>query len=109
MLHEFAHQLDYEDFQTDGAPALATRSDYQAWARVMNREFKALRVADEAGMSTVLDPYGASNPAEFFAVVTEAFFKRPRALRARHPELYDQFARFFRQDPIRHSAEPAAT
>ena len=109
VLHEFAHQLDYEDFQTDGAPALATRSDYQAWARVMNREFKALRAADEVGASTVLDPYGASNPAEFFAVVTEAFFERPRALRARHPEIYDQFAKFFRQDPIRYSAEPVST
>src|SRR5213594_2729355 len=71
VLHEFAHQLDFEDFQTDGAPDLATRADYQAWARVMNREFKALGAADEAGMSTVLDPYGATNPAEFFAVVTE--------------------------------------
>jgi len=72
---------------------------------VMSREFAALRVADETGIPTVLDTYGAENPAEFFAVVTEAFFERPSALHAEHPELYAEFARFFRQDPIRYSAE----
>jgi MtfA peptidase len=108
VLHEFAHQLDFEDYSTDGAPALATRAEYLAWARVMSGEFKALRAAEEAGMPTVLDTYGATNPAEFFAVATEAFFERPRALRARHPELYAELGRFFRQDPARHFAEPAA-
>jgi Mlc titration factor MtfA (ptsG expression regulator) len=108
VLHEFAHQLDYEDFQTDGAPALGTRAEYLAWARVMSKEFAALRAAEEIGTPTVIDTYGATNPAEFFAVVTEAFFERPRALRARHPELYAEFARFFRQDPVRYSAESAA-
>jgi MtfA peptidase len=106
VLHEFAHQLDFEDYATDGAPALATKAEYQSWARVMSREFAALRSAAETGLPTVLDIYGAENPAEFFAVVTEAFFERPRALRAKHPELYAEFARFFRQDPIQYSAEP---
>jgi Mlc titration factor MtfA (ptsG expression regulator) len=107
VLHEFAHQLDFEDFATDGAPALSTRKEYATWARVMSREFHALRAAEEAGRPTVLDPYGATNPAEFFAVATEAFFERPRALRSRHPELYAEFERFFRQDPARSLAEPA--
>src|SRR6266566_4100458 len=107
VLHEFAHQLDYEDFQADGAPALATRAEYVTWARVMSKAFAALQRADEAGTLTVLDTYGATNPAEFFAVVTEAFFERPRALRGKHPELYAQLARFFRQDPSRYSAESA--
>src|SRR5438445_2582209 len=105
VLHEFAHQLDFEDNASDGAPALATRAEYLAWARVMSREFKALCEADLAGTPTVLDRYGATNPVEFFAVATEAFFERPRALRARHPELYAQFTRFFRQDPIRYCGE----
>jgi MtfA peptidase len=107
VLHEFAHQLDFEDYSTDGAPALATRAEYLAWARVMSSEFEALRAAEEAGTATVLDTYGATNPAEFFAVATEAFFERPRALRARHPELYAELGRFFRQDPARHFADPA--
>lgn len=108
VLHEFAHQLDFEDYSTDGAPALATRAEYVTWARVMNREFKALRAADAAGSPTVLDTYGATNPAEFFAVATEAFFERPRALRAGHPELYAELGRFYCQDPARYFAEPAA-
>jgi MtfA peptidase len=101
VLHEFAHQLDFEDHATDGAPALATRAEYLAWARVMSSEFKALRAAEEAGTPTLLDTYGATNPAEFFAVVTEAFFERSHALRARHPELYAELRKFFRQDPAR--------
>lgn len=101
VLHEFAHQLDFEDYDTDGAPPLSTRSEYLAWAQVMKKEFEALRAAAAAGLPTVLDIYGATNPAEFFAVVTEAFFELPRALRERHPELYAAVSQFFRQDPAR--------
>jgi MtfA peptidase len=99
VLHEFAHQLDFENDSTDGTPRLATRHEYLAWARVMREEFDALRSAEEAGRPTLIDQYGATNPAEFFAVVTEAFFERPHALRARHPALYAELARFYRQDP----------
>jgi hypothetical protein len=99
VLHEFAHQLDFEDDVTDGTPVLASRSEYLAWARVMSEEFAALRAAEEAGRPTLIDQYGAENPAEFFAVITEAFFERPHALRRQHPELYDALARFYRQDP----------
>ena len=105
VLHEFAHQLDFEDYGTDGAPALSTRNEYLAWARVMRKEFEALRAAAEAGAPTVLDIYGATNPAEFFAIVTEAFFERPRTLRERHPELYAALGQFFRQDPARDFSE----
>jgi len=105
VLHEFAHQLDFEDHATDGTPVLTTRSDYATWERVMSREFKALRAADEAGSLTVMDTYGATNPAEFFAVATETFFERPHALRAVHPELYTEFKRFYCQDPARHFVE----
>jgi Mlc titration factor MtfA (ptsG expression regulator) len=105
VLHEFAHQLDFEDFQTDGAPVLATRAKYKAWARVMSKEFAALREAEQMGAATLIDTYGAKNAAEFFAVVTEAFFERPRALRHRHPELYHELSQFFRQDPAQYSAE----
>ena len=107
VLHEFAHQLDFEDHLADGTPALPTRADYAAWARVMSAEFDVLRQADESGAPTLIDKYGATNPAEFFAVVTEAFFERPRALRELHPELYAELQRFYRQDPMTYSSEPA--
>jgi Mlc titration factor MtfA (ptsG expression regulator) len=100
VLHEFAHQLDFEDSEADGAPVLAGRSEYLSWSRIMSREFQKLRAAEEEGKPTVLDTYGSTNPAEFFAVATEAFFERPAALRAHHPELYDELARFFQQDPV---------
>src|SRR5437867_677256 len=72
VLHEFAHQLDFENRSSDGTPALESHGDYRTWARVMSYEFEALRDALEAGDDTFLDDYGATNPAEFFAVITEA-------------------------------------
>ena len=107
VLHEFAHQLDFEDFAADGVPALGSRGDKLSWAGVMKMEFAALRAADETGIPTLLDTYGATNPAEFFAVATEAFFERPRALRRQHPRLYDELERFFRQNPALYSSELA--
>ena len=100
VFHEFAHQLDYEDDLTDGTPMLRTREDYRAWARVMKDEFERLREVEEHVGGTVLDTYGATNPAEFFAVITEAFFEKPHALRDRHPTLYAELMKFYRQDPI---------
>ncbi len=105
VLHEFAHQLDFENSGADGTPALDTRAEYLTWGRVMSSEFEALREAQKTGQPTLIDGYGASNPAEFFAVVTEAFFERPRALRSRHPTLYAELQRFFRQDPATYSSE----
>jgi Mlc titration factor MtfA (ptsG expression regulator) len=107
VLHEFAHQLDFENQSSDGTPALERHGDYLAWARVMSAEFNALRNAASAGEPTLLDDYGATNPAEFFAVITEVFFERPRALRKMHPELFAQLQRFYRQDPTTYSLEPA--
>src|SRR5256714_4038949 len=105
VLHEFAHQLDFENHAADGVPGLATREQQLAWAAVMKSEFASLRAADESGIPTLLDTYGARNPAEFFAVSVEAFFERPRALRARHPKLYEQLRNYFQQDPVEYSAE----
>ena len=108
ILHEFAHQLDFEDFVADGVPALGSRNDKRSWAEVMAMEFAALRAADDTGIPTLLDSYGATNPAEFFAVATEAFFERPLALRQRRPQLFAELQRFYRQDPTAYSSEPAA-
>src|SRR5438477_175383 len=108
VFHEFAHQLDYENYAADGMPGLPTRDQQVAWGAVMRVEFASLRAADATGIPTLLDTYGATSPAEFFAVATEAFFERPYALRQRHPHLYEEFARYFQQDPIEYSAELAA-
>jgi MtfA peptidase len=105
VLHEFAHQLDFENDAADGVPGLATREQQLAWAAVMRAEFASLRAADEGGVPTLLDTYGATDPAEFFAVSVEAFFEQPHALRAHHPKLYAELQNYFQQDPMEFSAE----
>ena len=107
VLHEFAHQLDFENYLADGVPALPNRGDQLAWREVMRTEFASLRAAEQTGIPTLLDTYGAVNPPEFFAVATEAFFERPFALRSHHPRLYGQLQSYFQQDPVHFSAEPA--
>ena len=99
VLHEFAHQLDFADGTTDGTPPLDSREGVRSWADVLGSELEALRRAADAGDPTVLDPYGAEDPAEFFAVATEAFFERALDLAQHHARLYDELRRYYRQDP----------
>jgi MtfA peptidase len=108
VFHEFAHQLDEEDGRVDGVPVLGAKgaplervSCYRSWARVLSKEYEALQQASLAGRESVLNKYGASNPAEFFAVATECFFEKPRQLRQKHPELYDGLKRFYQQEPAK--------
>jgi hypothetical protein len=109
VLHEFAHQLDFENRTADGTPELDTYAQYLAWARVMSAEFNALRAAEAHGYPSVLDGYGATNPIEFFAVATEAFFERPRELKQKHAALYAELQGFFKQDPVQFSSESAGS
>lgn len=99
VIHEFAHQLDYEDGFAEGAPALPERRMYDIWAEVFGREYGKLRRIVSMGRKPLLDPYGLSSPAEFFAVATEAFFMCPLRFRSRHPELYRVLSDYYRQDP----------
>jgi Mlc titration factor MtfA (ptsG expression regulator) len=106
VFHEFAHQLDQENSASQGAPYLAPdlgakarRSKYVSWARVMREEFEHLQFQEKHGENTLLDTYGATNPAEFFAVATETFFERPETLSEKHPDLYAELKSYYRQDP----------
>ena len=101
VLHEFAHQLDQEAGDAEGAPVLPKRSMYVAWARVLSAEYTQLQKDAELGRKTVIDKYGAVNPAEFFAVATECFFEKALQLKEKHPELYEELRLFYRQDPAR--------
>ncbi|SFF26048.1 hypothetical protein SAMN04488120_101239 [Fontimonas thermophila] len=96
VVHEFAHQLDDETPETEGAPPMR---DYARWSAVMTREFRRLQ---RHRRPPVLDPYGAESPGEFFGVVTEAFFQRGPELRQHHPELYDLLRTYYRLDPAAH-------
>jgi Mlc titration factor MtfA (ptsG expression regulator) len=99
VLHEFAHQLDAEDGDVDGAPPLGSRARYLEWAKVLGAEFKDLSDRIHAGRPSDIDDYAATSPPEFFAVVTEMFFEQPVKLRARHPALYEELRSFYKQDP----------
>ncbi len=99
ILHEFAHQLDQEDGQAEGVPILPRVLDYEVWKQVMSAEYLQLCDRVENGQKTVLDSYGATSPAEFFAVATETFFEKPNQLYQKHPSLYELLQRYYRLDP----------
>jgi MtfA peptidase len=99
VLHEFAHVLDMADGVSNGTPPLKSREEYRRWHEVMTGEYQRLINDAEFGHATLLDVYGATNVAEFFAVATEAFFERGRAMRQIHPELYNVLAGLYRHDP----------
>jgi MtfA peptidase len=98
VYHEFAHKLDMLDGAVDGVPPLDNRAEYERWERVCKAEYERLRALSDAGREGVLDPYGSTDPVEFFAVVTEAFFDVPLELAAEYPELYEVVSAFYRQD-----------
>jgi len=99
-MHEFAHQLDQEDGAADGVPILERRSAYSSWATVFSREFEQLQRKGRKKKRNVLDSYGATNPAEFFAVATESFFEKPAQLQKKHPELYAELLKYYKTNPL---------
>lgn len=99
VLHEFAHQLDAEDGITSGPPIPAKPSCRQTLAEVLERGRLRLKQDLARNRVTVLDPYGEESPEEFFAVATECFFERPRALRNWDSVLYQGLSGYYRQDP----------
>lgn len=110
-LHEFAHQLDSESGATNGAPLLSKNNNYKTWAMVLSKEFEQLQQLaleqlqlqlqqqQPSTSSNILDTYGATNPAEFFAVATEVFFERPHAMYKNHADLYVQLKAYYQLDP----------
>lgn len=99
--HEFAHQLDAMDGDTDGVPLLGNEDAYQTWANVLGTHVADLIDRVQRGNKTVLDAYGATAPEEFFAVATETFFEKPKQLKKKRPELYEELRKFYQLDPMR--------
>ena len=99
VFHEFAHQLDTVNGPADGFPELPPNADFESWPQVFGREFESLCRDVDRGRKTVMDPYGATNEAEFFAVATESFFEKSRQMEEEHPELYRLLRDFFATDP----------
>ena len=119
VIHEFAHQLDQEKGAANGAPMLARRAHYRRWSQVLNEEYRALQArrafrgerilnpqveqtaeSAQAAQDPLFSDYGATDPAEFFAVISEVFFERPARMAREHSALYQELARFYRVDPL---------
>lgn len=95
-IHEFVHLLDKVDGSIDGTPEYLIPKEYlQPWLRQIHQNIQLIK----ANKSDI-NPYGITNEAEFFAVVSEYFFKRPDLLQSKHPELFALLERIFQQNPL---------
>jgi MtfA peptidase len=99
VIHEFAHKLDMLSGAADGVPPLHVGMSRAAWLKAFKDAYEGFCDAVERERDTWLDPYAAEHPSEFFAVISEAFFKDPGETRRRYPEVFDQLRLFYKQDP----------
>ena len=99
VIHEFAHKLDLLDGVADGKPPLHAGMDARAWQTAFAEAYAGFCDSVERGHDTWLDPYASEHPSEFFAVISEAFFREAPDTKRRYPEVYNQLALFYRQDP----------
>ncbi len=106
VFHELAHVLDWADHYFDGTPDLDSADLFERWQQTIKTEYQALFNAVRRGRSTLIDPYGATNMAEFFAVSTECFFELPHLLSARHPVWFGLLREFYKINPGEDGKEP---
>jgi len=103
VIHEFTHKLDMLAGGADGAPPLPAGIPGAEWQQTLQAAYddfvRRVDAAEDDDVDSVIDPYGAVSPGEFFAVASEAFFVLPQRLREELPALYALFARYYRQDP----------
>jgi len=101
ILHEFAHKLDILNGVADGMPPLHSDMSQKSWIKILTRVYEDLELQVEHHHKTRIDPYGAENPAEFFAVISELFFQLPQRLQHYYPQIYQQLSLFYKQDPLK--------
>jgi Mlc titration factor MtfA (ptsG expression regulator) len=108
VIHEFAHHIDGLDGAMEGEPPLSNAGELRRWRVVANREFEQLVRDAQQGRRTLLDQYGATNPAEFFAVASECFFERPVEMQRGHARLFDLLTQVYQLDPRKWSQPRSA-
>ncbi len=96
VFHEFAHKLDDLDGVMDGMPPQPNRASRAEWQQTFGTNYRRLK---RRGSDGLVRAYGATSPAEYFAVTTELFFIRPTDLHERLPRVYDRLSAFYNQDP----------
>ncbi len=100
VIHEFAHKLDMQNGRANGMPPLHPGMSVDDWASALSEAYEQLQQRLAHDHRPAIDPYAATNPAEFFAVICEYFFTDPRTLRTHCPAVYDQLRVYFRQNPL---------
>jgi Mlc titration factor MtfA (ptsG expression regulator) len=105
VIHEFAHVLDMLDGEADGVPPMADSRERAHWMQVIEAQWQRFVRRVDSGEATLIDPYGAQDRSEFFAVASEAFFVAPIEFAAEEPILHELLQRFYRQDPAASFAE----
>jgi Mlc titration factor MtfA (ptsG expression regulator) len=101
VIHEFAHKIDMVSGEANGCPPLPPTMSSAAWQQTLSKAYEDFSARVDDGEETAIDPYAAESPAEFFAVASEVFFADPLLLKDDYPDVYAQFAAFYRQDPAR--------
>jgi MtfA peptidase len=99
VFHELAHKLDMANGAVDGTPPLPNKAERRRWSEVCTEAYERHRARVAVGLPTLMDAYGATNEAEFFAVATETFFTHPAVLAIEHPRVYAALADFYRMSP----------
>lgn len=98
VIHELAHKIDFLDGTIDGTPPLETRAERRAWGEAFSAAFLAQKARAEHGQTSFLRDYAITNEAEYFAVVSEAFFEKPKQLAQALPDVYAALRDFYRLD-----------
>ncbi len=98
VIHEFAHQLDQADGAGDGRPMIEG-GQIRTWGKVLSKEYKSLSTKAKLRNRAFFNHYGATNPAEFFAVISEHFYEQPRTFQRKHPDLYQTLKNYYKVDP----------
>ena len=100
VIHEMAHKLDMKNGAANGYPPLHRGMSADAWTLEFKRAYLDFCQRVDRGEHTGINPYGATNPGEFFAVISEYFFELPHWLQQLYPALYQLLSQFYRQDPL---------
>lgn len=100
VIHEFAHLLDQTNGSPNGAPFLAHAKNYKRWSQIFAIAFERLQKSTHHGKKTLFNPYGETNPAEFFAVVSEIFFEQSDLFQQQEPALHEELVKFYGVDPV---------
>lgn len=100
VIHEFAHKLDMQNGVANGMPPLHKAMSAAHWSEAFSTAYADLQERLEQGRPTEIDPYAATAPAEFFAVLSEVFFEQPEVIHRTYPQVYRQLTQFYRQTPL---------